>query len=69
MSGYAPLTRPLDFSALEISWETSGYEFELFGIDIKALAAAGKRLIFRCGRCVCAHVQKGGPEEKCRLSH
>lgn len=46
VSGYAPLTRPLSFSALEISWETAAYEFGLFGISIKELMAAGKKLIY-----------------------
>lgn len=49
ISGYAPITRPLSFSAMEISWETAAYEFDLFGISVKQLAAKGKRLIYRCG--------------------
>lgn len=49
VSGYAPLTRPLDFSALEISWETAAYELGLFGISVKDLAKRGKKLIYRWG--------------------
>jgi hypothetical protein len=63
VSGYAPLLRPLAEGALEISWQTAAYEFGLFGINIPELAAAGKRLIYRCVRlrlivnvsqCTCA---------------
>lgn len=49
VSGYAPLVRPLDAAgAMEISWETAGYEFEFFGIRLKDLAKSGKRLVYRC---------------------
>ncbi|KAI8472172.1 MAG: hypothetical protein J3K34DRAFT_215181 [Monoraphidium minutum] len=46
ISGYAPLVRPLKDDAMEISWETAAYELGLFGISIKDLAKAGKKLVY-----------------------
>lgn len=46
VSGYAPILRPLSFEAMEISWETAGYEFGLFGISLKDLANQGKKLVY-----------------------
>ena len=55
VSGYAPLIRPLSQGAMEISWETAGYEFGLFNISLKDLAAKGKKLVFRRARLTMPH--------------
>jgi hypothetical protein len=52
VSGYAPLIRPLSDEAMEISWETAGYEFDLFNISLKDLASKGKKLVYRWGQGV-----------------
>jgi hypothetical protein len=51
VSGYAPLIRPLSDAAMEISWETAGYEFGLFNISLKDLASKGKKLVYRWAGC------------------